>query len=139
MSDRPHAPLFALRRVARVGWFGRAEHVTIIGLKVLAVLLALQLSGVAHFAMDVLVHFDCSAECDHERSTDDDRRECPPGCPTCHACAHAQAGYVPRTPRLVVMPILRVPAPELAEDHAPPSRELPSVFRPPRAVRFVQA
>src|SRR5260221_10876543 len=90
------------RTRTRVTWararFGAAARVALPLLQLVAVVLALQISSFAHFASDVLNHLDCSADCDHEHSTDEGDREGPPGCPTCHTYAHAQMLYVQREP-----------------------------------------
>ena len=119
--------------------FGRAGRAVLRVVQAVAVVLALQISGFAHFAVDVLEHLQCSADCEHERSSDDDGGECPPGCPTCHSCAHAQAGYVPRAPSLIIPPDVGERAREREVGGVPPSQDLPSLFRPPRSVRFAQA
>lgn len=103
-------------------------------IRALAVLLALQVSGLAHFSADVLFHDDCSADCSHEKTRGHDTdSDCPPGCPTCHACTHAQAMYVPRAVAALVPPTILVPPRPNATErpHAIGFHE--SVYRPPRA------
>jgi hypothetical protein len=115
--------------------FGRCRGLIILLLQILAVSLVLQISDLAHVAADVLGHLDATADCGHERSGDSGDRECPPGCPTCHSCAHAQAPYVPRTAHVGTAPITIAPAPD-EEDGPPTQNERSSIFRPPRALRF---
>ena len=136
--------MVATRRIAqsltRTAWvrarFGVAARAVMLLFQLLAVTLALQVSSFAHVAADVLEHLDDAADCDHERSGDDGDDECPPGCPTCHSCAHAQAFYVPRATCLLRAPISNVQPRVLNVDDMPPPLALPSVFRPPRAHRF---
>jgi hypothetical protein len=103
--------------------------------QVLAVLFAMQLSGLAHGIADALFHDDCSNSCEHRSGRGDDANdsECPPGCPACHSCAHVQAPYVPELQGVASAPLdALAPCPDYA-DRQPPRPELPSIFRPPRA------
>lgn len=101
-------------------------------LQVLGVILSFQIAGLAHPLADAVFGEDCAAECGDENSNEPDS-ECPPGCPTCHGCAHAQALYAPRVAAPLAPPTLElIPAPMLHES-APQQPLLESVFRPPRA------
>lgn len=127
----------ALRTVRRLcGANRRQAALALRVVKVLVLMLAVQMSGVAHHIADLVFHDDRDAHCGHERSggTDDDS-ECPPGCPTCHACAHAQVPYVPGTPSLTVSPLARVIDRPRPEPFGLPRGEVPFVYRPPRASR----
>jgi len=106
-------------------------------MQALCVVMSVQVSGLAHVAADAFDRITCaSADCDHERAGDDRDDECPPGCPTCHACAHPQVPYTPRGVYVPAAPVLLVVHRDRGDATAPPSRFLPSVFRPPRASRF---
>jgi hypothetical protein len=102
-------------------------------LRVLAVVLGLQLSGVGHFATE-LVESVVSEEVHHESCpADGPCDDCPPGCPQCH-CANGLRSVVPdaSSPAVTVL--------ESSDDVAalasekPPSPDLPLPFRPPRSV-----
>jgi hypothetical protein len=105
-----------------------------LAMRVLAVALAVSLSGFAHFAADVaFAHEDTCETGEGDPCSDDgDGKQCPPGCPTCH-CAHAQVPYVARaTP--CVLSADRADDELLAPvDVAPPSPPPRTLFRPPRA------
>lgn len=103
-------------------------------LRALAAVLVLQVSGFAHPLADAVFHDDCAADCSHEGSSGSGRSsECPPGCPTCHACSHGQAMYVPRAIGAPVPPAIAVtPRPD-ESDRAPTLAFRDSVYRPPRA------
>ena len=97
------APTSNALRLARLACGSRARRrmLAVVGLiRVLVILLALNLSGVAHRIADVLFHDDAG-----EPSRDDDDSDCSPGCPTCHSCAHAQVPYVPRAAHVESAPI----------------------------------
>ena len=102
-------------------------------LRAFIVLFALHLSGAAHFVADAWEHVDCSAECGHEATSDDDEQDCPPGCPSCHACSHRQAV----APSAIAAPIGAPMVVESVFVHAtpthPPRGERTSIDRPPRA------
>jgi len=98
-------------------------------LQVALVALSLQMTGALHIVADV-VFDDAHSDCDGGAGDDDD---CPPGCPTCHTCAHAQVPYVSRAevvPGAWAHFVLRR---ERVSAAAPPSQPPGSVFRPPRA------
>lgn len=112
---------------ARLGWLFTA-------LRVLSVCLAMQLSGVAHFALDLWLSGAAAAEHFHECDDEDDGEPCPPGCPSCH-CAHVSPALpvpseVPAVAELI--PLLEV-AWFPYRGGAPPPATPPSVYRPPRA------
>ena len=103
--------------------------------QVFAILASFQLSSVGHFVRDVgqLVTIG-----HHQHDDDDDEdvpgHECPAGCPNCHHVHSSSAGlpgaYV--TAALGPVPIAAPPRPDV-HDQAPPSPQLPWVYRPPRA------
>lgn len=103
-------------------------------LRLVAVALCLQISGMTHGLVDVLVSMDVVAahadDCDDEGPGD-----CPPGCPTCH-CTH-YAGALPppvRGPLLKMADVGEVL--EVCREARPPFEHHPrSVFRPPRSDR----
>src|SRR5690242_11987201 len=103
-------------------------------LRVLSLVLGVQLSGVAHFAVEVaeaVVSEQAHHEtCPPDRPCDD----CPPGCPQCH-CSNGLRSVAPdaTSPAASVLEtaVNGVPAP--ARDK-PPTPDLPLPFRPPRSV-----
>ena len=110
----------------------RLARYLLVALQVLTVALSLQISGLAHRVADALFDDDAAAECGREGSGDQDDSECPPGCPSCHGCAHAQSLYVPPAGAIMGPPILGVLAAPTREERVPPLPILDSVFRPPR-------
>ena len=102
-------------------------------MQVLALALALQISGFAHRLADLVFQDDCAADCGREPLDDaDGDSECPPGCPTCHACAHAQSLYVPGAVAMTGPPLTEVSEPPRAASDPPPDSFHASLFRPPR-------
>lgn len=105
-------------------------------LRAVALCLALQLSGVAHFALDLWLSGTAAAEHFHACDDEDegDGKSCPPGCPSCH-CTHVS----PALPTPVEVPAVAelLPLLEVAwfpyRGAAPPSATPSSVYRPPRA------
>ena len=114
----------------------QALHVLACVVRWLVVVLALQLSGAAAAALEAGLggadSVDCCADCPLEESG----KECPPACPSCH-CAHAQVASLPAaSPVLEVLRAVSdsaVAAPQ--EASAPHAPFLPSLYRPPRAIR----
>ena len=110
---------------ARVGRF------VLIAAQIVALALSIQLTGAPHILADAAFGDDCGDCSQDDRERNDDT--CPPGCPTCHTCAHAQVPYVPRAE------IVHAACAPLVLRRERPSRESPpllppgSVFRPPRA------
>jgi hypothetical protein len=100
-------------------------------LRAVAVCLALSLSGVVHFAVDLWLDGEAAAQHFSDCPDDDD---CPPGCPACH-CLHASP--VLPVPFHAPAPMILLPAIELSwvpyDGGPPPSPALPAVYRPPRA------
>ena len=119
----------ALLRGARSSRLLRSLLVT---LQALTIALSLQISGAAHRLADVFFEDDAGEECGREGSGDQDDSECPPGCPSCHGCAHAQSLYVPPAGGILAPPILEVLAAPTGDERVPPLPILDSVFRPPR-------
>ncbi len=99
-------------------------------LKALAVCLALQLSGLVHFAVDLWLEGDAAAH--HFSAPDDGDHDCPPGCVSCH-CAHGTSAL----PAPLEGAVTLLPAYELVwapyPTGTPPSLTPLPVFRPPRA------
>lgn len=112
---------------------GRVRRAALVVLRVLIACLALQMSGVLHFVVDLWLEGEAAAAHFAEGEGDgDDDEDCPPGCPTCH-CVHAS----PALP-IVIDPLAcdALPAYEVVwapyEARTPPSLAPPSVYRPPR-------
>jgi hypothetical protein len=97
-------------------------------LRALSVLAFVDLSGLAHTALDV-------ASIEHTDDCED--HECPPGCANCH-CWHAGLAAPPLAssdaPRLVPTRI-RADLPPPAYDRAQPQApDTSALYRPPRAL-----
>jgi hypothetical protein len=101
--------------------------------RVLALVLGVQLSGVAHVAADV-VSVVVSGRDEHAEHcpADGPCNDCPQGCPNCHC----QNGVRAVAPQLTAPVVLTLPTVALAtlETNAqvPLGPVLPSLFRPPR-------
>ncbi len=103
-------------------------------LRPLALLLALQLGGVSHAAVD-LISAVCELREQHEVCPEDGRcSDCPDGCPNCH-CANGIRLLVPdASPNLWLDPrALLMATWTVSEDQWHPSPELAPLDRPPRA------
>lgn len=120
MRQRANLPL---RRLAPNSFVRLVFYVVVVGLLA-------QLSGLAHLVGDTL--FPHAAEVTQTCPDEVDGKDCPPGCPACHACDHRQA--VPTPPRIALLPegaSLPV-SPERPSAESPPSPPLATIFRPPR-------
>jgi hypothetical protein len=107
-------------------------------LRLVALLVATELSGMAHALLDAAA---CVAGVEHPRDDCEDEEsghECPPGCPNCH-CAHG--AIVQLAARGEPRPQLRLEALHPPRDEAgfvpldampPPGAELAPLYRPPR-------
>jgi hypothetical protein len=103
-------------------------------LRIVAVVLTVQTSGLAHVAAD-LASAACGETAEHEdctREGDDDR--CPPGCPNCH-CSHGGVNVMP-----AFGVALNVPDPPDGSSWSrpdatarPPAPARTSLYRPPKA------
>lgn len=119
----------AMRR--RLPWF------LVVVVRVLALILSVQTSGVAHVGADlagsifgyVVEHEDCSQETDEK---------CPPGCPNCH-CSHGGASALPPMTAALYVPRPRGDS-EWSRPHTndgPPTPPLSSVYRPPKSLQLL--
>jgi hypothetical protein len=103
-------------------------------LRVLAVVLGMQLSGVGHFATE-LVESMLSDDVHHESCpADGPCDDCPPGCPQCH-CSNGLRSVAPDAAPAVssVLESSNGVVPALTRDK-PPTPDLPLPFRPPCTV-----
>ena len=115
------------RRVASMPLFLRL-------LRGLIVVVAMQFSGIAHYAADAVHAIEGVGSHDGRVScpSDDRDEECPPGCPDCH-CAHGVFALPSACPAVsaAMDPAFEV---EFAhEPVGPPSGAPRSLFRPPRS------
>ncbi len=103
-------------------------------MRLLAFALAVQLSGSPHLLADAVFGHEDSWDLGSADpcSDDEDGRQCPPGCPTCH-CVHAQVPFTSRIEPPQDLPRLFVPTYGERRDEFPPSPPPRSLFRPPRA------
>lgn len=107
-------------------------------LRLIALLVATELSGAAHALLDVATS---AAGVEHPRDDCDDEEsghECPPGCPNCHCTHGAIVQVAPRaTPqpgqRLTALHPVRHEAGFVPTDALPPpGADLTPLYRPPR-------
>jgi len=102
-------------------------------LRTLAVCLALQMSGLPHFVLDLWLHGEAATQ-HFSACSDGGDDDCPPGCPSCH-CVHVSPALPVVAETFGASRLL--PAFEMAwapyEARTPPSLAPPGVYRPPRA------
>ena len=101
--------------------------------RVLALVLGVQLSGVAHVAADV-ASIAVSGRDEHGEQcpADGPCNDCPPGCPNCH-CQNGLRAVAPQPTAPVVLTLSTVTLVRLeAKAQFPLGPVLPSLFRPPR-------
>jgi hypothetical protein len=111
---------------------GRIGRGVLAVLQALVIALSVQLSGVHHVMADALFG-EHAADCGGAGGDTSDDEDCPPGCPTCHTCAHAQVPYV-RTPDVTTTTMASIAVPrEWRDESPPPSGPRPPPDRPPRA------
>jgi hypothetical protein len=106
-------------------------------LRVLSLVLGVQLSGVAHFAAEV-VEAAVAEQAHHETCPPDGPcDDCPPGCPQCH-CSNGLRS-VPPDAASPVASVLETPGNGLSAPtrEKPPTPDLPLPFRPPRVALAV--
>ena len=105
-------------------------------LRVVVLVLSLHISGLATAAFEsglvARVEAGCCTDCPAESSG----KECPPGCPNCH-CVHGQVASLPASLAVLetLLPSSDAQSTEPLEASAPHAPFLPSLYRPPRAVR----
>jgi hypothetical protein len=107
-------------------------------LRLVALLVATELSGVAHAALDTVAW---AAGIEHPQDDCEDEEsghECPPGCPNCH-CVHG--AVVQLAPRGALRPELRLASVHPVQHEAgfvpldtvpPKGPDLTPLYRPPR-------
>lgn len=93
---------------------------------------AVQITGLPHVLKDVVAAVQ--GDVTHEQCpNDEDGRECPPGCPSCH-CAHPMNALPSLGPSFVLDPLTPI---EIAtapyEAQSPPGPEPGALYRPPRS------
>ena len=137
LRSRPRRDyIFPVQRVAR-----RLDSKTTRGLarpvlllRLVAFCLALSLSGVVHFMIDLWLDSAAAAQHFSEDSDDDGDRECPPGCGGCH-CMHVSPVLPVPFAALGISKLL--PAFEVTwapyRSTLPPLLAPPGIYRPPRA------
>lgn len=129
----PRAPHTQARRFGVVARWVAA-------LRVLALVLAVQLGGVAEPLMDTVCALTCDTPCHHDDESPLDRPcdDCPPGCPSCH-CGNALTSIVPQltAAEVAALPLEQADSPRFFEQ-APPVPDSSPPFRPPQA-RFASS
>jgi len=117
----------------------RAALAVLSALRVLAVLLGLELSGVAHAGTEV-VELVASEAVRHADACPPDGpcNDCPPSCPNCH-CSNAPTAVTSTALPAELVALVFVPTPTLRiGERTPSSPELPLPFRPPQS-RFARS
>jgi hypothetical protein len=108
----------------------RAAVILLALIRVLAVVLGMQLSGVGHFATE-LAEAVVSAEVHHESCpANGPCDDCPPGCPQCH-CSNGLRSVAPEASPPVAGVLVTAGGVAAFTPEKPPSPELPLPFRPP--------
>lgn len=110
---------------------GRLVRILLVAVRMIVAVTAVQITGIPHVVADAVAAVqgdDRHEECPN----DEDGRECPPGCPSCH-CAHPMNALPAVPPPMeldFLIPIEVAIAPYEAQ--APPGPDLASLYRPPR-------
>ncbi len=106
-----------------------------VAIRVLALLLAVEVSGLAHAASDGYAAFAGSAQHENGDCGGDQDHECAPGCPNCH-CWHAGLPGSPAAPDCALTPPTSASVDQIGfvpyAAMAPPGADPESVYRPPR-------
>ena len=107
-------------------------------LRLCAVLLSLEVSGLVHAGLDVVEALRGESTEHAEECDDDCGDECPPGCPNCHCWRGATSpdpdvsAVVVDAPAVSRASVARVSVvPSAAK--APPGADPSSIYRPPRS------
>jgi hypothetical protein len=114
----------------RTKWHGAGALIGVV-LRVLTVLIASELSGVVHVALDVAA---ACGQAEHlENDCDQTGHECPPGCPGCHCPNGAVAWQAPAFAGLRVRSV-PLPAADFVLSRVWPPREVDTagLYRPPK-------
>lgn len=110
-------------------------RILVIALRMVVAVTAVQISGVSHAVADVIVAVQGGDEYEHNCPNDEDGRQCPPGCPSCH-CTHAMNALPSLGPSFVLEPLTPIEIPIAPyEAQTPPGPEPGALYRPPRSPR----
>ena len=105
-------------------------------LRLCSVLLVAELSGTVHIALDVLESLRGEAHQGLD-DCDDEGRECPPGCASCHCWRGAPAVVLTPAACVLTQPLGAAPSESVGfvpyAALAPSGAHRDSVYRPPRA------
>lgn len=126
-------PVMSVRQRSRaLGARRPGVFLCLAAIRLLVLLFSVELSGVAHAALDV---FDSEGQHTDDCDDEGEGHECPPGCPSCH-CWHAGAP----TAQLPIQWGTQLLIPTRSEAGFVPTSGVPpqgadpeSVYRPPRA------
>jgi len=104
-------------------------------LRAVIVVVAMQFSGIAHYAADAVHAVEGVALHEGRIScpSDDRGEECPPGCPDCH-CAHVVCALPSACPGVSAAMDPGVDVGFAYQSLGPPSGAPRSLFRPPRSL-----
>lgn len=103
-------------------------------LRVLAVVLSVQLGGIADPLADAVSSLVCDTACHHDQESplDGPCQDCPPGCPSCR-CSNALTSIVPELTAPAIAALLLEQADSVSfTEQAPLVPDLSPLFRPPR-------
>jgi hypothetical protein len=106
----------------------------LLGLRMLVLLFAVELSGLTHAVLDAYSAVTGDAHADSDCEGDAGGHECPPGCPSCH-CWHAGTPSLPlrmEPGRRIVVQLSALPGFIPGVAMPPPGKGPDSVYRPPR-------
>lgn len=101
-----------------------------------AVIVAIQISGLSHGVTDALASMGVIEEHSDDCGDEPGDRDCPPGCPTCHCTDCGTTALPPVRGTLLPLARVEIALPIDGEGRAPSPPDLPSVYRPPRHVRL---
>ncbi len=133
-----HRPRKTRRIRQRSLFVMRLVHRVVVVLRLIVAMTAVQITGIPHVAADMIVAMQSDDHEDHSHENcpnDDDGRQCPPGCPSCH-CTHAMSALPVAAPPTVLdrlIPMEMAIAPYKAQ--GPPNPDPITLYRPPRMIR----
>jgi len=137
---RPSSASYRSRDRVFSGRRSRAVRMALLVIRTLALLISVEVSGLAGFAAElVALNTDGAADCCSDGPLEKGGKECPPGCPNCH-CSHGGLALPPAAATEFADAF--DPAASVATGptnaNAPHAPILASVYRPPRsAAAFV--
>ncbi|MBK9266987.1 MAG: hypothetical protein IPM54_45330 [Polyangiaceae bacterium] len=112
----------------------RLVHVFVVAMRLVVAMTAVQITGIPHVVADVAAIAQGSNHAE-DCPNDEDGRECPPGCPSCH-CTHAMNALPSVAPPTLLDLLAPIEVAIALYDPAEPSGPDPAaLYRPPRPGR----